>query len=190
MAEDKRDWEEKEEEEEGRHCPQPFPFFSSRLFSKVLKAGCSRWFPPVEDVTVECINFIKAISIQGSRLPWRRCELSMWPCIMEQSKPYCKSLYKCILNAPLKALFITSMDWLVRKVLKSCSTPGSAARNEKWSKREADSFWLCKVWMSKFRYFSSAIESRGIINKTLTQKINFFFGKLKRVWNESLQDDD
>ena len=110
----------------GRHCPQPCSLFSSRLFSKVLKAGCSRWLPPVEDVTVECIDFIKAISVQGSRLPWRRCELSMWPCVMEQSKPYWETFYKCILNAPLKALFI-SMDWLVRKVLKSCPTPGSAA---------------------------------------------------------------
>ena len=158
----------------GRHCPQPCSLFYPRPFSKVLKAGCSRWFPPVEDVTVECIDFIKAISIQGSRLPWRRCELSTWPCIMEQSKPYCKSLYKCILNAPLKALFITSMDWLVRKVLKSCSTPGSAARNEKWSKREADSFWLCKVWMSKFRYFISYREQR-YNQQNLDAKNQLFF---------------
>ena len=117
MAEDKRGWEEKEEEEEGRHCHQACSFFSSRLFSKVLEGRLfqARWFPPVEDVTVECIDFIKAISIQGSRL--RCCELSMWPSIMGQSKPFCKSLYKCILNASLKALFI-SMNWLVRKVLK------------------------------------------------------------------------
>ena len=40
----------------------------------------------------------------------------------------------------------------------------------------------------EFRYFSSAIDSRGINNKTLKQKINF--GKVKRVWSESLQDDD